>query len=289
MKTTTAFVSLFSTLSAFTSLTHGFVYPSTPITDTVWKPNTNVTISWTDDMQAPRLSSKPVFDIFLMTGSDDKQTKLATIAKGVKGGSTTSVDYLVPHVSPPGRSFEKQIDREQERDETEEDTAVIRLLEATWIIVNVTKNIAPLFLLIKNRSLLFLLLVYFLMFQTKDGEGMAWATRFTITDAKGNPGTLKPVIPPGGKTNPGGVGTIVEPLAPKVSAVAPTTPVKAIGDPDITLKDKKDNSAGIALGEKPQSDTDAMGTARNGAPGSMSSAMTACACAVLGFVALMAF
>lgn len=51
------------------------------------------------------------------------------------------------------------------------------------------------------------------MFQTKDGSGMAWATRFTITDDKGNHGTLHPTIPPGGKINPGGVGAIIP--APK--------------------------------------------------------------------------
>ncbi|KAF9185046.1 hypothetical protein BGZ51_002988 [Haplosporangium sp. Z 767] len=247
MKTSATFASLFYTLSAFTSLVHGFVYPSSPITETVWKPNTNVTISWTDDTQAPRLSSKPVFDIFLMTGSDDEQIKLATIATDVEGGSTTSISYLVPHVSPPGR-------------------------------------------------------IYFLMFQTKDGEGMAWATRFTITDAKGNPGTLKPVIPPGGKINPGGVGTIVsapakhhvspspqvEPSAPKSSAAVSATPSKATSVPNMISSDNKDNSAGIAVDEKSQIDTDAMG-ARSDAPGSMSSAMTACAGAVLGFAVLMAF
>ena len=47
------------------------------------------------------------------------------------------------------------------------------------------------------------------MFQTKDTKTTAWATRFTITDAAGHPGTLKPVIPTGGKINPGGNGSIV--------------------------------------------------------------------------------
>ncbi|KAG0202556.1 hypothetical protein BGX33_009587 [Mortierella sp. NVP41] len=38
-----------------------------------------------------------------MTGADDKQTKLTTIATNVKGGITNSIKYLVPHVSPPGQ------------------------------------------------------------------------------------------------------------------------------------------------------------------------------------------
>ncbi|KAF9585592.1 hypothetical protein BGW38_001645 [Lunasporangiospora selenospora] len=113
-----------------------------------------VTISWTDDHSSPLLSTKPVFDIFLMTGADDHQIKLATIASNVKGGSVSSVKYLVPYVAPPGQ-------------------------------------------------------IYFLMFQTKDTKATAWATRFTITDATGNPGSLHPVIPEGGKINPGGVGVIV--------------------------------------------------------------------------------
>ncbi|KAH7029983.1 hypothetical protein BKA57DRAFT_541370 [Linnemannia elongata] len=188
-------ITLLLTLTA-TLLSHlptpsdAFVYPNTPIGNTVWKPEQNVTISWRDDKQAPLLSSKPVFDIFLMTGADDKQKKLATIATNVNGGTTTSVKYHVPHVNPPGQ-------------------------------------------------------IYFLMFQTKDGKGMAWATRFTITDSQGNPGTLRPVIPAGGKINPGGIGAIVSspvkypkspaaaarpaavPAGPTIAAAGVHAPVKA--------------------------------------------------------------
>ncbi|KAF9996791.1 hypothetical protein BGZ65_007635, partial [Modicella reniformis] len=87
-----------------------------------------------------------------MTGADDHQIKLATIATNVSGGTTQSVKYNVPYVAPP---------------------------------------------------------VYYLMFQTKDDQSTAWATRFIITDANGNTGTLRPAIPLGGKINPGGVGTII--------------------------------------------------------------------------------
>ncbi|KAK3828129.1 MAG: hypothetical protein J3Q66DRAFT_409376 [Benniella sp.] len=147
---------IFSCLSSLylPSLAHGFVYPATPVGATIWKPNTEVTISWSDDKQPPLLSSKPVFDIFLMTGADDNQVKLATIATDVSGDATQSVKYQVPYVSPPGQ-------------------------------------------------------IYFLMFQTKDTKYTAWATRFTITDASGNPGSLRPTIPPGGKINSGGLGSIV--------------------------------------------------------------------------------
>ncbi|KAG0034748.1 hypothetical protein BGZ81_003446 [Podila clonocystis] len=137
-----------------------FVYPSSPVGATVWKPDSTVTIAWSDDKQVPSLASKPVFDIFLMTGSDDNQTKLATIATNVKGGITNSVKYV-----------------------------------------------------------------------TKDGKNMAWATRFTITDEKGNHGTLHPIIPPGGKINPGGVGAIIpapkKKGAPKNGSPAKAPPAKA--------------------------------------------------------------
>ncbi|KAG0100236.1 hypothetical protein BGZ93_003406 [Podila epicladia] len=95
-----------------------------------------------------------------MTGSDDHQTKLATIATNVKGGVTNSVKYV-----------------------------------------------------------------------TKDSKGTAWATRFTITDDKGNHGTLHPSIPPGGKINPGGVGAIIpapkKKGAPKAGAPAKAPPANA--------------------------------------------------------------
>ncbi|KAF9923329.1 hypothetical protein FBU30_006626 [Linnemannia zychae] len=166
-----------------------FVYPDSPIGNTVWKPNTNVTISWRDDKQAPLLSSKPVFDIFLMTGADDKQKKLATIATNVKGGTTTSVKYLVPNVDPPGQ-------------------------------------------------------IYFLMFQTKDAKATAWATRFTITDSTGNPGNLHPVIPAGGKINPGGVGSIVS-TSVKLPKSEPAKPAAA--DPLVSIAHTGDNSAVASL------------------------------------------
>ncbi|KAK3830720.1 MAG: hypothetical protein J3R72DRAFT_455554 [Linnemannia gamsii] len=170
MKITLASALLLTT--SFISTATAFVYPNTPVGDTVWKPNSNVTISWRDDKQVPLLSSKPVFDIFLMTGADDKQKKLATIATNVNGGTTNSVKYHVPNVNPPGQ-------------------------------------------------------IYFLMFQTKDTKGTAWATRFTITDSTGNPGTLKPVIPAGGKINPGGWGAIVSTPVKYVNAPAQPKPAAA--------------------------------------------------------------
>lgn len=70
------------------------------------------------------------------------------------------------------------------------------------------------------------------MFETQDGSATAWATRFTITDEKGNHGTLRPRIPPGGTLNPGGVGSIIpapkSKKAPKKGAPAKAPPAKAL-------------------------------------------------------------
>ncbi|KAF9129839.1 hypothetical protein BGW39_003779 [Mortierella sp. 14UC] len=214
MKTATA---LLLTASSLLSTATAFVYPNTPIGNTVWKPDSNATISWRDDKQAPLLTSKLVFDIFLMTGADDKQKKLATIATNVNGGTTDSVKYHVPHVNPPGQ-------------------------------------------------------IYFLMFQTKDGKGTAWATRFTITDSTGNPGTLRPVIPAGGKINPGGMGAIVStpvkqpktpaqpkpaaaPLAPTADAVhasvkAASVPVAVAGENGKTKESMDKAAAGSSSHEE---------------------------------------
>lgn len=105
MKFATALSISVLSLSSLDLFASAFVYPSTPVGATVWKPDSTVSISWSDDKEAPLLASKPVFDIFLMTGSDDHQIKLATIATNVKGGVTNSVKYVVPHVSPPGQSM----------------------------------------------------------------------------------------------------------------------------------------------------------------------------------------
>ncbi|KAF9150154.1 hypothetical protein BG015_008031, partial [Linnemannia schmuckeri] len=105
MKSTTTLLLAFSVtlLATHPTPSEAFVYPDTPIGNTVWKPDSNVTISWSAAHNDPLLSSKPIFDIFLMTGADDNQEKLATIASNVNGGTTTSVKYHVPNVSPPGQ------------------------------------------------------------------------------------------------------------------------------------------------------------------------------------------
>ena len=134
-------------------------------------------------------------------------------------------------------------------------------------------------------------LVYFLMFVTKDGKGMAWATRFTITDAEGNPGTLKPRIPEGGKINPGGVGALVE----RPKAASEPIAAASVGLGAGSVSGASDASApggdlaSIAVGVSSAKDDSKI--VQNGGSTGLASipAMMACTSAVMALVALMAF
>ncbi|KAF9578626.1 hypothetical protein BGW38_005480, partial [Lunasporangiospora selenospora] len=98
-----SFAILGATALSMASMASAFVSPIHPIGTDSWTPGKNVTISWQDDNTAPKLSTNPIFDIFLMTGGDQSQLELATIASDVNGGKTLSIEYTVPYVSPPGQ------------------------------------------------------------------------------------------------------------------------------------------------------------------------------------------
>ncbi|KAG0366246.1 hypothetical protein BC939DRAFT_501870 [Gamsiella multidivaricata] len=165
-------------LGAMASMATAFINPTDPWGDSIWKPNTQVTISWNDDGKAPKLGPEHVFDIYLSTGGDQSMLNIATIATGVKAGEVSNITYTVPEVTPPGK-------------------------------------------------------IYFLTFKATAGQfsdvnnpgGLAWSTRFTITDLAGNPGTLKPTGVPG--QNPGAIGATVAPGAGSPSATATATSTAA--------------------------------------------------------------
>ncbi|GJJ74927.1 hypothetical protein EMPS_07285 [Entomortierella parvispora] len=93
-------------LGAFASIASAFVSPTAPIGETIWKPNTQATITWVDDGKIePFLNTTPVFDVSFMTGSNMKMTKLSTIATNVTGNVTWSLNWIVPNVSPPGQIY----------------------------------------------------------------------------------------------------------------------------------------------------------------------------------------
>ncbi|KAF9918265.1 hypothetical protein BX616_009728 [Lobosporangium transversale] len=174
------FTACLAILGATASLASAFVNPKEPWGQSSWKPGTQVNITWDEDGVEPKLSSNPVVDIFLNTGADQTNVKIATIATGIEVGKTNSYLYTVPNVSPPGK-------------------------------------------------------IYFLTFVATNGPGMAWSTRFTITDAAGEAGTLAPSAPVG--SNPGAIGaTVTAPVylnSPTAVVPAPsattTAPVSGVG------------------------------------------------------------
>ncbi|KAG0332857.1 hypothetical protein BG004_001070 [Podila humilis] len=99
------FFTTVAAVGAMAATATAFVFPGEPISTSIYKPGDNMNISWTEDKQAPLLSSGPIFDIFFMTGSNLQQTKLATVAENVDGGKVSSVTYKVPHVSPLGQIY----------------------------------------------------------------------------------------------------------------------------------------------------------------------------------------
>ncbi|KAG0260048.1 hypothetical protein BG011_002157 [Mortierella polycephala] len=217
------FTATLAVLSTVASMAAAFVAPVDPWGETVWTPNTKVQITWKEDDVAPLLSTNPIVDIFLATGSDQVQTSLEPIATKVDAGKVTSVEYTVPTVSPAGK-------------------------------------------------------IYFLYIVSDKGD-KAWSTRFTITDASGNPGTLKPSGPVG--QNPGGNGTIVSPgagAAPSVSgSAAPTGSATVSGSPSTTSAGAKPSGAA------PDADKD------NAAGSIGASVLSVAAAAVLGAAAMVAF
>ncbi|KAF9177169.1 hypothetical protein BGZ51_009064 [Haplosporangium sp. Z 767] len=216
------FTATLAVLSTVASMAAAFVAPVDPWGETVWKPNTKVQIIWKEDNVAPLLTTNPIVDIFLATGSDQVQTTLEPIATKVDAGKVTSVEYTVPTVSPAGK-------------------------------------------------------IYFLYIVSDKGD-KAWSTRFTITDASGNPGTLKPTGPVG--SNPGGNGTIV---APGAGATAVPTGASASASATASGSASSTSAGAKASGTAPA-------TTENNAAGSVgASALSVAAAAVLGAAALVAF
>ncbi|KAG0311469.1 hypothetical protein BGZ99_010134 [Dissophora globulifera] len=113
-------------------------------------------------------------------------------------------------------------------------------------------------------------MVYFLTFVQTAGTplsgGLAWSTRFTITDTTGNTGTLAPTGASG--ANPGGNGTIVT----GVVTVPATTPTGGASTPS----GSSSAPTGTGAAAKP-----------NGASSVSITAMSAAAAAVVGAVSAM--
>jgi hypothetical protein len=82
-----------------------FVNPIEPWGETKWIPGSKVMIQWDDkNPEAPALSTNPIVDVFLMTGSDQSMVQLDVIAKDINANTMRNVSYTVPTVDPIGKS-----------------------------------------------------------------------------------------------------------------------------------------------------------------------------------------
>ncbi|KAF9359877.1 hypothetical protein BGX26_011167 [Mortierella sp. AD094] len=207
-------------LSATASLAAAFVNPLEPWGESVWIPGSKVNITWNDDKIPPLLSTNPIVDIFLNTGGDQSNVKIATIATGINAGTTSSFLYTVPNVAPPGKIY------------------------FLTIVTSATNKGAP---------------------------GQAWSTRFTITDANGNPGTLAPSGPVG--SNSGAIGSVIS------TSAGPTPTTVGTGSTPASATITSPATANATAAGKPTS-----GAASFGASG-----LSAVAAVIVGAAALVAF
>ncbi|KAF9124899.1 hypothetical protein BGX30_000705 [Mortierella sp. GBA39] len=202
-----------------------YVNPTNPWGDSKWIPGTKATIQWDDaNPDGPALSTNPIVDVFLMTGSDQVMVKLDTIASKINANTIRNLTYTVPTVDPIGK-------------------------------------------------------IYFIQV-TSDAGVNAWTTRFTITDASGNPGTLAPTGVPG--QNPGATGKIVS--GGSGGGATPTGSNPAATGTSSTA------TAGVSSGSAANPTATAAGTAGKSSASTISGSVVSAAAAVaVGVAALMAF
>ncbi|KAK3846380.1 MAG: hypothetical protein J3R72DRAFT_433685 [Linnemannia gamsii] len=201
------------------SMATAYVNPIEPWGDSKWVPGTKALIQWNDEnKEGPALSTNPIVDIFLMTGSDQQMVKLATIAEKINANTIRNYTYTVPTVAPIGK-------------------------------------------------------IYFIQITSATGVN-AWTTRFTITDAAGNPGTLAPTGPIG--SNPGATGAIVSGGGAATSTAGPS----ATGGAGTPTSGAPANPTATAAGnaDKKSSASSVSGTV-----------LSAAAAVAVGVAALMAF
>ncbi|KAK3837621.1 MAG: hypothetical protein JOS17DRAFT_731421 [Linnemannia elongata] len=219
----------FTTLAIVGSLISyatAYVNPIEPWGETKWIPGSKVTIQWDDkNPDGPALSTNPIVDVFLMTGSDQVMVKLDTIASKVNANTQRNVTYTVPTVDPIGK-------------------------------------------------------IYFIQV-TSDAGVNAWTTRFTITDASGNPGTLAPTGVVG--QNPGATGKIVS----GGSSGGAATPTGATSGAATGSSTATGTPSGSATGTAANPTATAAG--KNSASTVSGSVVSAAAAVAVGVAALMAF
>ncbi|KAG9064598.1 hypothetical protein KI688_002856 [Linnemannia hyalina] len=128
--------------------------------------------------------------------------------------------------------------------------------------------------------------IYFIQV-TSDAGVNAWTTRFTITDASGNAGTLAPTGVPG--QNPGATGKIVSGGSGGANPATPTgSNSTASGTPSTATAGTPSGTA-AASGSAANPTATAAGTDKNSASTISGSVVSAAAAVAVGVAALMAF
>jgi len=83
------------------------IFPTEPVAATTWTIGKAFTVTWREDEHAtaPKLAELNNLTINLMNGTDQQQTIVDLIAKGVKGVDLKSPSYTVPKTIAPGQYF----------------------------------------------------------------------------------------------------------------------------------------------------------------------------------------
>jgi hypothetical protein len=83
------------------------IFPTEPVAATIWTIGKAHTVTWREDDAAttPKLAELNNLTINLMNGTDQQQTIVDLIAKGVKGVDLKSPSYTVPKTIVPGQYF----------------------------------------------------------------------------------------------------------------------------------------------------------------------------------------
>jgi len=83
------------------------IFPTEPVAATTWTIGKAYTVTWREDepVTVPKLAELNNLTINLMNGTDQQQTIVDLIAKGVKGVDLKAPSYTVPKTIVPGQYF----------------------------------------------------------------------------------------------------------------------------------------------------------------------------------------
>ncbi|CAG8632716.1 22458_t:CDS:2 [Dentiscutata erythropus] len=103
MKLSILVVYIILSILSTSELIYAWVYPTSPETDSVCTPGSNITVLWKDDGKSPNIATKSI-KVYFMSGSDQQQIYLATIGEDIPA-SQCSINYPCPQVDPVGKWY----------------------------------------------------------------------------------------------------------------------------------------------------------------------------------------